>query len=59
LEATFGFKKVLMHFKNMAKIIKESNSDPKLYSGHLEELSNVIRERFAQLNEIEPVMTFM
>jgi hypothetical protein len=31
----------------MAKMCKERNFDSKLYSGHLEELSVVLKERFA------------
>jgi hypothetical protein len=42
----------------MAKVIKESNFDFKLHSGHLEQTSNVFKERFAQLHDIKPVIMF-
>jgi hypothetical protein len=44
-----------MCFPDVAKIIKENNFNSKLYSGHLEQLNSVFKERFAQLCEIKPV----
>lgn len=43
------------NFPNMAEI-KESNFDFKFDSVHLEQMSSVFKEIFAQLHEIKPIM---
>jgi len=41
----------------MAEIM-ESNFDFKFDSGHLEQMSSVFKEIFAQLHEIKPIVMF-
>jgi len=48
-------KKLVENFPSMAEI-KESNFDFKFDSGHLEQLSSVFKEIFAQLHRIKPII---
>lgn len=49
--------KLVENFPNMAEIM-ESNFDFKFDSGHLEQMSSVFKEIFAQLHEIKPIVMF-
>jgi hypothetical protein len=50
-------KKLVENFPYMAEI-KESNFDFKFDSGHLEQMSSVFKEIFAQLHKNKPIIIF-
>lgn len=50
-------EKLVENFPNTAEI-KESNLDFKFNSGHLEQMSSLFKEIFAQPHEIKPIIMF-